>query len=112
MKIRLMLDEDVHAGLGLILRRRGYDVAHVQELSRQGLSDEEQLSHAIAEKRCLVSFNVRDFVVLHNHYARTGQEHFGIVVSKQRPLKDTLRLLLGLLQSRSAEAVYCQLVFL
>jgi len=32
MKIRLFLDEDVHAALAHALRRRGYDVIHAQEL--------------------------------------------------------------------------------
>ena len=34
MKIKLLLDEDVHSGLALALRKRGYDVVHAQELDR------------------------------------------------------------------------------
>lgn len=42
MKIRLLLDEDVHANLALVLRKRGYDVVHVKELKRRGMTDVEQ----------------------------------------------------------------------
>lgn len=84
MKPRLFLDEDVHVALALALRRRGYDVVHAQEVGRKGKSDPEQLSYAVEHGRCVFSFNVRDFVVLHNGYARTGQEHCGILVLKQR----------------------------
>ena len=34
MKLRLLLDEDVHSGLAHALRSRGYDVVHAQELDR------------------------------------------------------------------------------
>jgi hypothetical protein len=32
MKVKLFLDEDVHSGLAIVLRKRGYDVYHAQEL--------------------------------------------------------------------------------
>lgn len=41
MKIRLFLDEDVHAGLAPALRRRGYDVVHAQELELKGRTDQD-----------------------------------------------------------------------
>ena len=34
MKIRLLLDEDVHLSLGQALSKRGYDAVHVQEIQR------------------------------------------------------------------------------
>ncbi len=70
MKVKLFLDEDVHFALAIALRKRGYDVIHAQELQRKGKSDDEQLSYAIKEKRCLFSFNVKDFVLLHNKYVQ------------------------------------------
>ena len=39
MKIELFLDEDVHLAVALTLRRRGYDVVHVQELNLRGKTD-------------------------------------------------------------------------
>ncbi|MGA1825036.1 MAG: DUF5615 family PIN-like protein [bacterium] len=41
MKIKLVLDEDVHLAAASALRKRGYDLIHVQELSRKGRSDSE-----------------------------------------------------------------------
>jgi len=38
MKLKLFLDEDVHAGLAHALRQRGYDVVHAQELELKGCS--------------------------------------------------------------------------
>ena len=45
MKIELFLDEDVHSGLAHVLRKRGYDAIHAQELDRKGLSDSEMKNH-------------------------------------------------------------------
>ena len=94
MKLKLFLDEDIHAGLAHALRQRGFDVVHAQDLERKGRSDNEQLAFAVREKRCLVSFNVRDFVLLHNLYAEQNKTHWGIVVSRQLPIGETLKRLL------------------
>jgi hypothetical protein len=71
------------------LRLRGFDVAHAQELQRKGRSDAEQLQHAASEGRCLVTYNVKDFVLLHREYTASGRSHCGLVVSKQLPLRET-----------------------
>jgi len=42
MKIQLLIDEDVHAGLAHALRKRGYDAIHAQELDGKGRSDSDQ----------------------------------------------------------------------
>ena len=77
MKIELFLDEDVHSGLAHALRKRGYDAIHAQELDRKGRSDSDQLLFAIRQERCLFTFNVKDFVILHNQHAKSQQEHGG-----------------------------------
>jgi predicted nuclease of predicted toxin-antitoxin system len=64
VRARLFLDEDIHFGLAATLRKRGYDVVHAQESGRKGRSDREQLEYAVDDGRCLVSFNVKDFVLL------------------------------------------------
>ena len=61
-KIKLFLDEDVHFALGGILQKRGFDVVDAQELGRKGSSDTEQLKYAVQQRRCLMTFNVRDFI--------------------------------------------------
>ena len=70
MKLRLFLDEDDHMALAVALRKRGHDAVHALEEKRSGLADESQLTFAAAEERCLVSFNVGDFVRLHNRWLR------------------------------------------
>jgi predicted nuclease of predicted toxin-antitoxin system len=112
MKLRLFLDEDVHAALAVALRKRGYDAVHTLETKRLGLSDESQLNFATQENRCLVTFNVGDFVRLHNRWMDAGREHAGIIVSKQLPVGEMLRRLLTLLQKDSGDSMRGQVRFL
>lgn len=112
MKIRLFLDEDVHSQLAQALRRRGFDVTHAQELDRKRRSDPEQLEYAVEQRRCIFTFNIRDFVLLHNEYAERGQEHFGIIVSRQIPFRETLSKLLNFFQLSSEDTVKNCLHFL
>jgi hypothetical protein len=49
---------------------------------------------AVQEKRCYLTFNVRDFVNLHNQYIGQNKALWGIIVSKQMPTGETLRRLL------------------
>lgn len=112
MKVRLFLDEDVHAGLARALGRRGFDAIHAQHLERTGLSDDAQLAYAVQQGRCLVSFNIKDFVLLHNRYVKAGEEHCGIIVSKQLPLGVMLTKLLALMSRHSQESMRNRIVFL
>ena len=112
MKLRLFLDEDVHAPLAAALRKRGYDTVNVLESKRLGLSDESQLVFATENNRCLVTFNVSDFVRLHNRWIDDGREHAGIVVSKQLPVGESLRRLLVLLQKENGDSMRGQVRFL
>ncbi len=105
MKIKLLLDEDVHAALAVALRKRGYDAVHISELNRKGKSDYEQLTYAVEQERCLFSFNVKDFVLLHYDYVTHEQDHFGIIVSKQLSVGQTLHKLLNILKRFSHESV-------
>ena len=111
-QIRLFLDEDVHSSLSQILRKRGFDALHAQELKRKGLSDEEQLQYAINHQRCLMTFNVKDHVRLHNQFVMLEQEHWGIIVSKQIPLTEALRRTLKVLQRESKLSMKNCLIFL
>jgi hypothetical protein len=109
---RIILDEDVHSGLAHALRNRGYTAIHAQELDRKGVPDSDQLIFAIQQERCLFTFNVKDFVILHNQYAKSRQEHWGIIVSKQLPFRETMSKLLRLLQHSSKEIIKNHLEFL
>lgn len=112
MKPKLLLDEDVHFELAHALQMRGFDAVHAQELGRKGCSDAVQLAYAFQEQRCLLSFNMKDFVLLHNSFGESGQEHFGVIVSKQRPFRETLQRMLRLLANTDAETMRNQLAFL
>ncbi len=112
MKIKLLLDEDVQLAVAHALRQRGYNVYHAQELNRKGISDDEQLHFSVRQGRCLFSYNVKDFVLLHNEYIDGGREHFGIIVSKHLPIGETLRSLLNVLQRLSKESIKNQIKFL
>jgi len=112
VKIRLLLDEDVHAELAHILRQRGFDVLHAQELDRKGKTDREQLEFSTQENRCILSFNIKDFVILHNQYVRENREHGGIIVSKQFPLGEILKRLLQKARLFSQDTIKNRLEFL
>lgn len=112
MQIRLYLDEDIHAELANALRKRGYDVLHAQEKMKKGLTDEEQLSLAVNEGRCLLTFNVKDFVLLHNKWIKDGKNHHGILVSKQLSFNETLRRVLNFINTRNAKSLKNKLEFL
>lgn len=112
MKLRLFLDEDVHFALATALRKRGYDAVHTLEERRLGKSDDDQLAFASTEDRCIVTFNVGDFVRLHNRRLEAGHEHAGIVVSKQLPIGESLRRLLVLLQKEDGASMKSNLRFL
>lgn len=80
--------------------------------SRRGLTDEDQMTFAIENKRCFLTFNVGEFVALHASYMRSGGEHYGIIVSAQKPIGRLLREMLGFLATHRAEDVKDQLFFL
>jgi len=111
-KISLLLDEDVHLLLSSALRKRGFDVTHTQELDRKGKTDAEQLAYAVKNEKCIFSFNVKDYVLLHNEYVDLDKDHWGIIVSKQLPVGGTLRRLLKLFQENSKESLKNKFEFL
>lgn len=60
--LKLLLDEMLGAAIAEALRRRGHDVAAVTERAEwRGLCDPELLAVARAERRVIVTKNVRDF---------------------------------------------------
>lgn len=103
--IRLYLDEDVHKKLAVALKLKGYDVISAHEAQKQSISDYQQLEYAVAEQRAIFTFNVGDFKRLHEEYMKAGENHFGILVSKQIPLGETVKRLTKFLFSHSADAL-------
>ena len=111
-KPKLFIDEDVHDKLAYILRSCGVDAINTREANRKGLSDEEQLSYAISQKRAIFSFNMVDYEKLAVKLFNENKTHFGIIVSPQRGLRETLNRLLKLFQENSADKLKNQLIYL
>ena len=102
-RIRLLLDEDVWLGLAPALREHGFDVVHVTEAGRAGLSDPEQLAYAAQEKRAILTHDAKDFVPLAVAFFFDEQSHAGIILARQGKKGEQLRLATSLLNNLSAE---------
>ncbi|MBI4653565.1 MAG: DUF5615 family PIN-like protein [Nitrospirae bacterium] len=103
MKIKLYLDEDVDVSLAQALNQKGFDVLTTQEAGKKRLSDVEQLEFAVKGKRVILTHNKRDFTLLHKNYMLDGKEHYGIILSDQRPIGEMLCGLSKLIFSLTAE---------
>lgn len=111
-RVKLYLNEDVHTAVARGLRNRAFDVVTTDELGKKGQSDLGQLKLAIKEERTIVSFNVKDFVSLHQEYAEAEKEHYGIIVSSQLPIGELLKRLLNVCSLLSAEDMRNRLEYL
>jgi hypothetical protein len=110
--IRLYLDEDVHKRVAAALRLRGFDVISVHEIGQWKLSDEAQLDYAVAERRTLFTYNTPDYIELCLAWLRQGKSHYGIIVSDQVSLGETVRRLLNLLNRVTADEMTNQIYWL
>lgn len=110
--IRLYLDEDVHKRVAATLRLRNFDVISAHELGKWALSDEEQLEYAVQEGRAIFSYNSPDYLRLHIEWLEQNREHYGIIVSNQITIGETVRRLLSLLNRVTADEMVNQLLWL
>ncbi|MCZ7574914.1 MAG: DUF5615 family PIN-like protein [Ardenticatenaceae bacterium] len=101
--IRLSLDEDVHKRVAAALQLRHFDVVSAHELGTWGLSDEEQAAYAAREGRTILTYNTPDSLRLHQEWLQAGRAHWGIVVSDQLPIRETVHRLLNLLNRVTAD---------
>lgn len=81
-KLRLHLDADTsNKALHTTLIKRNYDVTRTpNEWIELDASDEAQLLGAIAQERCIFTFNIRDFLALAEQYP----QHYGILLAAQK----------------------------
>lgn len=79
--LKLHLDADaLIKALHSTLLTRGYDVTRTpNEWMPEDASDEAQLLRATAQGRCILTFNVRDFLALASQYS----QHQGIILAAQ-----------------------------
>lgn len=116
--MRLYLDEMIPPAVAVALRDGGDDAVAAAECDALGLSDAAQLARAIAEERALVTYDVRDYVLLARAAASAGRDHWGIVLVANRTIPPSdigglVRALQTLLPERPArDALKNQTVFL
>jgi hypothetical protein len=94
---------------------RGFDVLTTQQAGLDTASDEQQLAFATAERRAILTFNIRDFAPLHERWLAIGRSHAGIVVSQQLGRREYGTLLaraVRLLETMTAEELSNNLVHL
>jgi hypothetical protein len=100
---KLHLDADVSIkALDRALNERGHDVTRTpNEWMPFDASDEDQLLGATAQGRCIMTFNIRDFVPL----ARRFPDHRGIILANQQQwsLSGLIAALDRLLEENTAE---------
>ncbi len=100
---KLHLNENVSPRLAEQLRRHGFDVVTSQESGLLAEPDDGQLAFACTQQRAILTFNISDFVALHNHYMAGGKEHWGIILSTREPIGILLHRLLRLLNTLTAD---------
>ena len=100
-KPKLHLDADASmVSLMRELQKRGHDVTRTpNDWMKPDATDEQQLIGATKEGRIILTFNVRDFIIL----AKLYPEHQGILLSTQKPLSGLLSALDYLLSETEAE---------
>ena len=109
---KLHLNEHLSPRLAEQLRGHGFDVTSTLGSNMVGADDDEQLAYAASNQRAIVTFNHKDFVVLHLNYAAEGKVHWGIVLSTVETMDVLRRRLLRLLNTVSAEELKNQMHWL
>jgi hypothetical protein len=99
--VKLLLDEMLSPAIARELRSRGHDAEAVAgSPDREALSDPEVLALARAERRAVVTNNLRDFRPLHHESITPGGSgHFGMIFvpgSYRRTRADTGRIITAL----------------
>ena len=84
---RFYLDENIPREVQLVLSRYAHDVVHAFDLGNRSVSDPEHLQVAARDSRILVTYNRRDFRLLHqfwtalNAWGNLNQRHSGVLTS-------------------------------
>jgi len=109
---RLHLNEQISPRLAGQLRKYGFDVTSTLELGMVEADDDEQLAYAAAQQMAIVTFNHKDFAMLHAQYVAEGRDHWGIVLSTEETTEVLRRRLLRLLNTLTAEQLKNQICWL
>jgi len=108
--VRLLLDEQLSSTVATQLKRRTHDVVTVTEAGLRGRDDAAVLAWATAERRTVVTNNIRDFRPLHAARLTSGSPHFGLILVssvayslKRRRLGPLIQALEALLAANPGE---------
>jgi len=109
---KLLIDENVHAGLAAILRQQGYDAVSVKEIGLRQTLDADLFAYAIREKRAIVTFNLVDFKLLAENALQHGHKFFGVVLgTRDKGLKNTLNEISKILREYSQDDLENNLLY-
>ncbi len=95
--VELHLDEDVDVLVAELIRARGFVVTTARDVGQLSKSDQEQLAHAVTQRKALLTHNRTDFEKIAQEYFATGRTHNGIILSARRSPYEIARRLLLLL---------------
>jgi predicted nuclease of predicted toxin-antitoxin system len=105
--VRLLLDEMLSPAIARELRARGHDVQAIAEHPDWGaLSDPEVMMLARAERRAIVTNNVRDFRPLHAEAVMPGGPgHFGMLfmAGNYKRIKNDIGRIVANLETKLAQ---------
>jgi predicted nuclease of predicted toxin-antitoxin system len=110
--IKLYLDENVPEAIAVALRLRGHDIKTVKDAGRKGISDIDQLKYATSEDRAIFTFNIADFYKIHTEFMKEGNNHRGIILSKQLSIGIIVKALSKLLSSMSHKLLLNNIIWL
>lgn len=85
------IDENVPVRIAELLRHHGHNSVTTRDLRQEGAGDEEQLLTAAQRGWIFVTYNTKDFVLLHQAWCRwlkaddIPAEHAGILILPQAP---------------------------
>jgi len=110
--IELYLDEDVDVLVAELLRARGFVTLTTKEAGRLGSTDDEQLSHAISERKTLLTHNRADFERLATASYEAARKHYGIIIASRHNTHELVRRLLLVLNRTTSEEMENQVRYI
>ena len=111
-KVSFYFDENIQAALADALKTRGIDVLTTKQAGNVGVEDFRQLTYAAEKGRTILTYNKRDFALVHYQWMRIGRPHAGVVLSDQLSIGVILRRLMRLYYSVSMEDMKNRLEYL
>ena len=76
------------------------------------LSDADQLTYAVSQRKALLTHNRADFEKLALEYFASEQTHYGIILAVRRSAYEIVRRLLRLLDQVTAGEMMNQLIYI